>query len=270
LPRTAPPSGLGGRFLAGFEHGFDRIRDGYSRALAAFIAHRRLSLTGVTVMILGFATPVLGRWPGFLPDRRYGTDAASYPRSDWETRIESTVWLVSKIDRDIRRVIPRRPASKYQRQHRGSAVLRSRVLPDRQCRRPGRGHHDRAQSDTSPNGFLCKGDSRQTRARLSWRLRAYFQPADIISQVLTFGLSAPIDAQVSGPNLSADYVLASRLLSAMQRIPGIVDLRIAEPLNYPSFKVDVDRAKALELGLTESDVASSLLTLDERQFPARA
>jgi multidrug efflux pump subunit AcrB len=91
-------------------------------------------------------------------------------------------------------------------------------------------------------------------------VEAYFQAADIISQVLTFGLSAPIDAQVSGPNLSADYMLASRLQSAMQRIPGIADLRIAEPLNYPSFKVDVDRAKALELGLTESDVASSLLT----------
>src|SRR5260370_16701338 len=91
-------------------------------------------------------------------------------------------------------------------------------------------------------------------------VEGYVQDADIISQVLIFGLYAPIDAQVSGRNLSADYVLASRLQSAMQRIPGIVDLRIAEPLNYPSFKVDVDRAKALELGLTESDVASSLLT----------
>src|SRR5260370_35370390 len=69
-----------------------------------------------------------------------------------------------------------------------------------------------------------------------------------------------MDAGVSGPTLSAAYVLASGLQSAMQRIPGIVDLRIAEPLNYPSFKVDVGRAKALELGLTESDVASSLLT----------
>src|SRR6266446_396683 len=90
-------------------------------------------------------------------------------------------------------------------------------------------------------------------------VETYFQPADIISQVLSFGLPAPIDAQVSGPSLTSDYVLASRLQSAMQRIPGIVDLRIAEPLNYSSFKVDVDRAKALELGLTESDVASSLL-----------
>ena len=101
------------------------------------------------------------------------------------------------------------------------------------------------------------------RARLAHDfpgVEGYFQAADIISQVLTFGLSAPIDAQVSGPNLSSDYMLASRLQSAMQHISGLVDLRIAEPLNYPSFKIDVDRAKALELGLTESDVASSLLT----------
>ena len=109
------------------------------------------------------------------------------------------------------------------------------------------------------------------RARLAHDfpgVEGYFQAADIISQVLTFGLSAPIDAQVSGPNLSSDYMLASRLQSAMQHISGLVDLRIAEPLNYPSFKIDVDRAKALELGLTESDVASSLLTSTSGAIPA--
>ena len=84
------------------------------------------------------------------------------------------------------------------------------------------------------------------------RVDAYFEPADIISQVLSFGLSAPIDVQVSGSKLDADYALASRLRSAMQRIPGIADLRIAEPINSPSFKVDVDRSKALEMGITEA------------------
>ena len=103
----------------------------------------------------------------------------------------------------------------------------------------------------------------------SLALKTYFQAADIISQVLTFGLPAPIDAQVSGPNLSSDYVLAVPFAvgdAADSRESSIC--RIAEPLNYPSFKVDVDRAKALEMGLTESDVASSLLTSTERQFPA--
>jgi multidrug efflux pump subunit AcrB len=87
----------------------------------------------------------------------------------------------------------------------------------------------------------------------------YFQAADIVSQVLNFGLSAPIDVQISGSSLRSDYALAAKLKNKLSRIPGLVDLRIAKPLDYPAFKVDVDRTKALELGVTEQQVASSLL-----------
>jgi multidrug efflux pump subunit AcrB len=258
LAETAPPSGLGGRFLAGFEHGFDRIREGYSRALAAFIAHRRLSLTGVTVMILGSLPLFWVVGQDFFPSVDTGL-MRLHIRAPTGTRIESTVWLVSKIDRDIRRVIP---ADQLQSISDNIGAPQSFVLAYYPTDSVGDQDADimiELKATHRPTDFYVKA----IRARLARDfpgVEAYFQPADIISQVLTFGLSAPIDAQVSGPNLSADYVLASRLLSAMQRIPGIVDLRIAEPLNYPSFKFDVDRAKALELGLTESDVASSLLT----------
>src|SRR5262249_49238416 len=88
----------------------------------------------------------------------------------------------------------------------------------------------------------------------------YFQAADIVSQVLNFGLPAAIDVQIQGYDLDASYARAASLKSAMARIPGLTDLRIAEPLDYPTIKVDVDRAKALEVGITEADVASSLLT----------
>ncbi len=88
---------------------------------------------------------------------------------------------------------------------------------------------------------------------------AYFQAADIVSQVLNFGLPAAIDAQINGNDLQADYDIALRLEDRMRRIPGVTDLRIAEPQDYPTFKVNVDRDKALELGITQTQVTSSVL-----------
>ena len=88
---------------------------------------------------------------------------------------------------------------------------------------------------------------------------AYFQAADIVSQVLNFGLPAAIDAQINGNNLQADYDIALRLQDRMRQIPGVSDLRIAEPQDYPTFGVNVDRDKALQLGITQQQVASSML-----------
>ena len=76
------------------------------------------------------------------------------------------------------------------------------------------------------------------------------QTADIIAQVLNFGLSSAIDVQISGNNLARDYSIARRLANDMRNIPGVADLRIAEPLDYPAFNVYVDRNKTLELGIT--------------------
>ena len=78
--------------------------------------------------------------------------------------------------------------------------------------------------------------------------------------MLNFGLAAAIDTQVSGNDLQSDYRIATHLAQRMKLIPGLVDVRIAEPLDYPAFQVNVDRDRALELGVTETAVASSLLT----------
>jgi multidrug efflux pump subunit AcrB len=256
---TAPPSGLLGRFLSGFEHGFNRVRDAYSRALAAFIEHRRLALIGVAVMIVGSLPLFWVVGQDFFPSVDTGL-MRLHIRAPTGTRIESTSYLVTMIDRDIHQVIP---ADELQSISDNVGAPQSFVLAYYPTDSVGDQDADimieLKAKHRRPTAFYEKA----IRTRLTRDfpgVEGYFQAADIVSQVLTFGLSAPIDAQVSGPNLSADYMLASRLQSAMQRIPGIVDLRIAEPLNYPSFKIDVDRAKALELGLTESDVASSLLT----------
>jgi multidrug efflux pump subunit AcrB len=86
-----------------------------------------------------------------------------------------------------------------------------------------------------------------------------FLPADIVSQILNFGLPSPIDVQVSGFNIGPNLKLANQLLARMHTIPGLVDLRIQQAYDYPTLSVDVDRSKAALLGLTETDVASDLL-----------
>ncbi|MGH7247975.1 MAG: efflux RND transporter permease subunit, partial [Pseudomonadota bacterium] len=88
----------------------------------------------------------------------------------------------------------------------------------------------------------------------------YPQAADIISQVLSFGLSAPIDVQIVGQNLEADFRIAEELKSRVETIPGAADVRIAQVLNYPTLRVKVDRDKAVELGISQRDVTTSILT----------
>ena len=86
-----------------------------------------------------------------------------------------------------------------------------------------------------------------------------FLPADIVSQILNFGAPAPIDIQVRGPNLAANFQHANLILSKLRRIPGIADARIQQSRAYPAFNVDVDRTRAQYIGLTERDVTNSLV-----------
>jgi multidrug efflux pump subunit AcrB len=87
----------------------------------------------------------------------------------------------------------------------------------------------------------------------------YFLPADIISQTLNFGLPAPIDIQVSGPNLTGNHAFATNLLTQLRTVPGAVDLRIHQLFDLPRIQVNVDRTKAIESGYSQLDVANSLL-----------
>jgi multidrug efflux pump subunit AcrB len=87
----------------------------------------------------------------------------------------------------------------------------------------------------------------------------YFQPADIISQVLNFGLSAPIDIQVEYPNLTVAHALAVRLAEQLRELPGAADVHVVQMLDYPSLRFEVDRQRAAQLGLSQRDVATSML-----------
>jgi multidrug efflux pump subunit AcrB len=87
----------------------------------------------------------------------------------------------------------------------------------------------------------------------------FFQAANITNQILNFGIPAPIDIQVTGRNLAADYQIAKLIEGKVGKIPGIVDVRLRQEMNSPTVTVDVDRIKAEQLGLTQRDVANSML-----------
>jgi multidrug efflux pump subunit AcrB len=87
----------------------------------------------------------------------------------------------------------------------------------------------------------------------------YFLPADIVTQILDFGLPSPIDVQVEGNDVVASQQIAEKLMTQMRQVPGLVDLRVQQPLDYPTLDVAVDRVKALQAGYTEQNVANSAL-----------
>ncbi len=252
------------RFIAAFDAGFEAVRERYRTALGLFIARRRFALGAVAIAIAVPSVLLFIVGEDFFP----AVDAGMmrlHVRAPTGTRIERTERIVDDVERAIRGIIPADelaaisdnvgiPVSYnlafYQTDSIGpqDADVLVQLQPQ---------HHPTAQYQQAIRTELAR-DFPDTRI--------YFQAADIVSQVLNFGLPAAIDAQIQGFDLDADYAIASRLEDRMARIPGLTDLRIAEPLDYPTVRVNVDRTKALELGIAEADVASSMLTALSTSF----
>ena len=87
----------------------------------------------------------------------------------------------------------------------------------------------------------------------------YFLPADIVTQILNFGLPAPVDIQIDGADVESNRVVADHILEQIRHVPGVTDARIQQDFDYPKFHIAIDRTKAAEGGYTPRDVASSLL-----------
>jgi multidrug efflux pump subunit AcrB len=250
--------GLWAKVVRGFDRSFERLKGRYRVALATFIGRRGLALVCVAILILlslGLL-PIVGE--DFFPVVDAGM-MRLHVRAPTGSRIERTEYLVDQIDHTIRTIIS--PAEL-------ESISDNLGLPI---------SYDLAfyQTDTigpqDADVLIQLKPEHQPTAIYERRIRdalatkypevtAYFQAADIVSQVLNFGLPAAIDAQINGNSLQSDYDIALRLKERMARIPGIVDMRIAEPLDYPSLKVEVDRTKALQFGITQQEVASSVLS----------
>ena len=247
-------SGWHGRFTGGFE----RLTGSYHRALESFIAQRGFGMACVgliVVMSLGLIR-VVGE--DFFP----AVDAGMmrlHVRAPLGTRIETTEQIVERIEKAIRTEVAPSELEAIS-DNLGMPVSWNLTMYQTDSIGPQDGDIAIELKPKHRPTAYYQGRIRALMARQFPGVTAYFQAADIVAQVLNFGLPAAIDAQVAGSDLNGDYAIAARLKSAMQKIPGLADIRIAQPLNYPTLDVRVDRDKAQQLGLTENDVASSLAT----------
>ena len=250
-------SGLWNRFVTGFDARFDRFKERYSGMLAKFIARRTLCLICVSIIIVVSMVliPVAGQ--DFFPAIDAGM-MKLHVRAATGTRIEETERIVDNIERGIRKVIPPEDLGDISDTIGLPQYFNLAFYPTDSI-----GPQDSDMLiQLKPGHRPTAGYTESIRKMLAHDfpdVEGYFQAADIVSQVLNFGLPAAIDVQVIGNDINSDYSVASRLQDKMQRIPGLTDIRIAQRLDYPTLRVNVDRVKALQLGVDQSSVASNLL-----------
>jgi len=252
------PKNIFARLQHGFEKGFESVRNAYSGLLTSLVAHRKLFIpVFLGACLCGFfLLPRLGQ--DFFPD----TDSGQFilhVRARTGTRIEETARLFDLVEDVIRKNIPAKemdnildniglPYSPYNTMHSTSGVL-------------GANDGDVLVS-LRQNHSPVADYVRDLRVLLPQRFPGvtfYFLPADIVTQILDFGLPSPIDIQVEGSDVVASQQIAEKLMAKMRQVPGLVDLRVQQPLDYPTLDVAVDRVKALQAGYTEQNVANSAL-----------
>ena len=247
------------RFQLAFENGFETFRRGYLRILTLCVDHAGVFLTSFIVFAVasvGILVPWLGQ--DFFPSVDSG-QFKIHIRAHTGTRIEETALLCDQVDSTIRQLVPANeivtivdnvglPYSALNLSYSTSAPIGS-ADADIQVQLT-KHHHPTA-------GYVEK--LRTELARQYPGVSFYMLPVDIVTQILNFGLTAPIDIQIVGPNLYGNRALAEKMLDEVRNTPGAADARIQQPFDEPMLQVNVDRTRAQSMGITQKDVATSLL-----------
>jgi CzcA family heavy metal efflux pump len=246
------------RFQRRFEKGFERLRVDYQLFLTT-VVHRRAifipAFLGVCLLAL-LLVPWLGQ--NFFPSSDNG-QFILHMRVKSGTRIEETARLADLVEASIRQEIPAQEIDN---------ILDNIGLP-----------YSTINYMHSTSGLIGAGDADilvslkekhhptddyvRTLRRILPRdfpgTTFYFLPADMVTQVLNFGLPAPIDIQIEGNDIEGNRQVAEKMLAELRRVPGLTDLRIQQPFDYPTYDISVDRTKAAQGGLTERNVSTSIL-----------
>jgi multidrug efflux pump subunit AcrB len=256
--------GFFARFQRRFEQGFAQFRNRYQLLLAAALeaGPRFVAIfLGAVIATAVLAFP-LGPLPGLGQDFFPTVDGGQiklHMRARTGTRIEETAAICDQVEATIRQLIP---ASQI------GSIVDNIGLPYSGI--------NLSYSTSAPVGpgdadiYINLSEHHQPTVQFVRLLRKQlsatfpstqfsFLPADMIGQILNFGLPAPIDVQIVGPNVPANREFANALLPRLRNIPGAVDMHIHQTADYPQFNVDVDRTKAQLMGLTQQAVASNML-----------
>jgi CzcA family heavy metal efflux pump len=241
-----------------FDANFERFRGGYVIILSSLLTHRKAfggAFLAFCLLSLGLVF-TLGR--DFFP----AVDAGQirlHMRAPTGTRVEETARIADQVENAIREMIPADeldsvldnlglPVSGINLSYSNAATI---------------GTLDGEISLSLKEGHKATGMYiDRLRAELPKRfpgIEFFFQPADIVTQILNFGLPAALDVQISGPGLAASYRSASDLMKEVKKIPGTVDVHIQQRLDLPTLQMNMDRTQIKQLGLSANDVAQNVL-----------
>src|SRR5438552_152793 len=242
-----------GRISDGFEAGFHRLTDAYQGALHCVLDHRTVALA----VFLAFAIASLFLYPFVGRDFFPTVDAGQlrlHVRCPPGTRIEQTEVYFQQVEDYIRTVIPAGELSVIN-DNIGLPNNINLALSDSVTAGPSDGEILVALNATHhPTADYLKTLRQELPRRFSG-LEFFTQPADIVSQILNFGLPAPIDIQISGPIGETDenYQAAEQIARDLSAVPGAVDVHVQQTMNAPRMMIDTDRVIAQQAGLTEQD-----------------
>lgn len=253
----SPVFRLAGAFRRGFEARFERFHRGYVGLLHAVLRHPIATVSVVALLFAGTGGLFVFTGQDYFPQVE-SSQMTLHLRTRPGMRIETAEQVFAEVETVVREVIPEGEIDQ---------ILDNIGIPSN--------NYNFAFSDGS---FVSYNDGQmlidlkdehgpvaEYQRRLRERLRerfpdmiVYFQPSDIITQILNFGVIAQIDVQVSGRNTVKDLEVARRIEARLKETPGLVDVHLHQIVDTPQFFVDVDRRLASELGLTQQQVAQSL------------
>jgi CzcA family heavy metal efflux pump len=246
------------RIQPAFQGGFERLRLSYQLLLTTAVHRRAIFIPAFLLVCLSafLLVPWLGQ--NFFPDTDNG-QFILHVRAQSGTRIEETAQICDLIEASIRRHVPAQevdnildniglPYSPFNFMHSTSGLIGTAdtdILVSLKEKHHPTARYVRELRKTLPRDFPG--------------VTFYFLPADMVTQVLNFGLPAPIDIQIEGADIDGNRQVADKMLAELRRVPGLTDLRIQQRFDYPVYDINVDRTKAAQGGLTERSVATSVL-----------
>jgi len=256
----APSSGPVWRLHSAFMRRFERFREAYRAALDGALNRRRAVVIVFLMFCAGSAFLATQLGQDFFPQVD-GGQLRLHVRTPAGTRLEATEEMFARVEDKIREVIPPEKLD---------TILDNIGLPVLPI---NMAYTDSATIGSGDGEILIslkrerkRGETWEYARRLRRQLPAafpemtfFFRSADMVSQILNFGIPAPVNIQVIGRNQQANYRVAREIERRLARVPGAVDVRLHQVLDAPELQIDVDRARASQMGLTQRDVASNVL-----------
>ena len=257
--RAAGPKTIFGRYQRAFERDFDKFRANYYQLLETTLEHRKLFAACFLAFCILSMGLVFFLGEDFFPSVDAGL-MRLHMRARAGLRVEETARLCDQVEQYLRQQIPKEelvtildniglPYSGINLSYSNSGVIGTSDAEILVGLHPEH-HHPTA-------AYI-----RMLREELPHRfpgVEFFFQPADIVTQILNFGLPAPIDIQVTGADMQGNYVIAQQIANRVKQIPGTADVHVQQMLTLPTLHLDIDRTKVTQVGMNARDVAQTVL-----------